>query len=69
MVIQTLKENSVNYKFYTTNSTLVQENRADMRNSRKRWQEQVSIGHLGETWSEWPQSKEFKYQRWKLTDR
>ena len=23
MVIQTLKENSVNYKFYTTNSTLV----------------------------------------------
>ena len=35
MVIQTLKENSVNYKFYTTNSTLVQENRADMRNSRK----------------------------------
>lgn len=49
MVIQTLKENSVNYKFYTTNSTLVQENRADMRNSRKRWQEQVSIGQLGET--------------------
>ena len=32
MVIQTLKENSVNYKFYTTNSTL--ENRADMRSSR-----------------------------------
>ena len=44
MVIQTLKENrSVNYKFYTTNSTLVQENLA------KRWQEQVSIGQLGET--------------------
>ena len=64
MVIQTLKENqSVNYKFYTTNSTLVQENLA------KRWQEQVSIGQLGETWSEWPQSKEFKCQRWKLIER
>ena len=64
MVIQTLKENhSVNYKFYTTNGTLVQENLA------KRWQEQVSIGQLGETRSEWPQSKEFKCQRWKLIDR
>ena len=64
MVIQTLRENqSVNYKFYTTNSTLVQENLA------KRWQEQVSIGQLGETWSEWPQSKELKCQRWKLIER
>ena len=64
MVIQTLRENqSVNYKFYTTNSTLVQENLA------KPWQEQVSIGQLGETWSEWPQSKEFKCQRWKLIER
>ena len=35
MVIQTLKENCVNYKFYTTNSTLVQENLTDMKNSCK----------------------------------
>ena len=35
MVIQTLKENSVNDKYYTSNSTLVQENLADMKNSRK----------------------------------
>lgn len=51
MVIQTLKENSVNYKFYTTNSTLVQEN-PDRYEKFSRWQEQVSIGQLGETWSE-----------------
>ena len=31
MVIQTLKENSVNYKFYTANGTLVQENLTDFR--------------------------------------
>ena len=70
MVIQTLKENSVNYKYYTANSTLVQENLTDIKKIlAKRWQEQVSIGQLGETWSEWPQSKEFKCQRWKLIER
>ena len=31
MVIQTLKENSVNYKYYTANSTLVQENLTDIK--------------------------------------
>lgn len=35
MVVQTLKKNSVNDKYYTTNSTLLQENLTDTKNSRK----------------------------------
>ena len=35
MVIQTLKENSVNDKYYTTNSIILEENLTDMKTSRK----------------------------------
>ena len=45
---QTLKENSVNYKYCITNSTTSTKKSGTWKILAKRWQEQVSIGQLGE---------------------